>query len=176
MDFLTPYKRRRTGICSAFFRSLEPEKQVPIWIKTGLFRLPGRDQHMLLIGPGTGLAAMRAILQERAVLRAAATAEDDEDAAVGDTHVYFGARHEHMVHCEGGSCWCLSDARTHSERGALLSFVIRTFSMARSCRVLSSLAISRVSTRRSLATRCALYTGWDMRSLQVPGANEKLRG
>ncbi|TYZ61191.1 hypothetical protein PybrP1_009883 [[Pythium] brassicae (nom. inval.)] len=96
VDFLTPYKRRRSGICSAFFRALDPEKQavvVPIWIKTGLFSLPSRDQHMLLIGPGTGLAVMRAIMQERAVLRATAVGEGG-DVAIGDTHVYFGSRHE----------------------------------------------------------------------------------
>uniref|UniRef100_K3X4C7 NADPH-dependent FMN and FAD-containing oxidoreductase n=1 Tax=Globisporangium ultimum (strain ATCC 200006 / CBS 805.95 / DAOM BR144) TaxID=431595 RepID=K3X4C7_GLOUD len=93
VDFLTPYKRRRTGICSAYFQSLEPEKEqkvVSMWIKTGLFDPPSRENEMLLIGPGTGLAAMRAIIQERKVLRAQAAA----DATHGYTYLYFGSRHE----------------------------------------------------------------------------------
>lgn len=94
VDFLTPYKRRRQGICSSFFQSLDPQKDlnrvVPMWIKTGLFDPPSRDQDMLLIGPGTGLAAMRAIVQERKVLRATS-------ASLGHTYLYFGSRHKHKV-------------------------------------------------------------------------------
>lgn len=97
VDFLTPYKRRRSGICSLFFKSLDLQKQqqkrVPMWLKTGLFNPPGRESDMLLIGPGTGLAAMRAIIQERKVLRATGAA----DAAMGQTFLYFGSRHEQKV-------------------------------------------------------------------------------
>lgn len=91
VDFLTPYKRRRQGICSSFFQSLDPltdvNRVVPMWIKTGLFDPPSRDQDMLLIGPGTGLAAMRAIVQERQVQRITST-------SLGHTYLYFGSRHE----------------------------------------------------------------------------------
>lgn len=101
VDFLTPYKRRRTGICSSFFASVDPEKepkQVAMWIKRGLFELPPLDQDMVLIGPGTGLAGMRAILQERKFLRAhQRTTEAGEQSAVGATHLYFGCRHEKKV-------------------------------------------------------------------------------
>ncbi|RLN20666.1 hypothetical protein BBJ28_00006095 [Nothophytophthora sp. Chile5] len=73
--------------------SLDPAKEqtlVPMWIKKGLFEPPSRDHDMMLIGPGTGLASMRAILQERQFLRA----QGDATAHLGATHLYFGCRHE----------------------------------------------------------------------------------
>jgi sulfite reductase alpha subunit-like flavoprotein len=101
VDFLTPYKRRRTGICSSFFASIDPEKepkQVVMWIKRGLFELPTLDQDMVLISPGTGLAGMRAILQERKFLRSQRrTTDDGEQTTDGATHLYFGCRHEKKV-------------------------------------------------------------------------------
>ncbi|TMW57340.1 hypothetical protein Poli38472_003265 [Pythium oligandrum] len=92
VDFLTPYKRRRCGVCSAYFQSLDPTKEdhfLPIWIKTGLFSVPDPTESMLLIGPGTGLAAMRAIAQERHVLKQQASGTD-----LGSTSLYFGSRHQ----------------------------------------------------------------------------------
>ncbi|KAF1775328.1 Flavoprotein-like domain [Phytophthora cactorum] len=53
-------------------RSLGPsneQKRVPMWIKKGLFEPPSLDRNVLLIGPGTGLASMRAMVQERQFLR-----------------------------------------------------------------------------------------------------------
>jgi sulfite reductase alpha subunit-like flavoprotein len=96
VDFLTPYKRRRGGVCSAFFQTLDPTKNeiyLPLWLKTGLFHPPSIAKDMILIGPGTGLAAMRAIAQERQVLRAGL-----EDATVaGKTVLFFGSRHQQKV-------------------------------------------------------------------------------
>ncbi|KAL3668301.1 hypothetical protein V7S43_006394 [Phytophthora oleae] len=92
VDFLTPYKRRRHGICSSFFQSLVPskgQKTVPMWIKKGLFEPPTLEHDVLLIGPGTGLASMRAMLQERQYLRKQAGGNN-----AGTTHLYFGCRHE----------------------------------------------------------------------------------
>ncbi|KAL4108682.1 hypothetical protein PRIC1_000392 [Phytophthora ramorum] len=94
VDFLTPYKRRRSGICSSFFQSLDPSKEqklVPMWIKRGLFEPPTLERDVLLIGPGTGLASMRAIVQERQFLRKQTVASTGS----GSTFLYFGCRHEH---------------------------------------------------------------------------------
>ncbi|KAG3114817.1 NADPH-dependent diflavin oxidoreductase 1 [Phytophthora idaei] len=92
VDFLTPYKRRRSGICSSFFQSLGPsneQRRVPMWIKKGLFEPPSLDRDVLLIGPGTGLASMRAMVQERQFLRKQAN-----ENSSGATYLYFGCRHE----------------------------------------------------------------------------------
>ncbi|CAI5742179.1 unnamed protein product [Peronospora destructor] len=92
VDFLTPYKRHRNGICSAFFQALDPckeQKRVPMWIKHGLFEPPGLERDMLLIGPGTGLASMRAMVQERQFLR-----KQGGGNSSGAIYLYFGCRHE----------------------------------------------------------------------------------
>lgn len=99
VDFLTPYKRRRQGICSTYFTSIEPRKEpksVALWIKKGMFELPALEKDMLLIGPGTGLAGMRAIIQERQFLGVNA-APSAADPKLGATHLYFGCRHEKKV-------------------------------------------------------------------------------
>jgi sulfite reductase alpha subunit-like flavoprotein len=100
VDFLTPYKRRRHGICSSFFQSLDPSKEpkrVPMWIKKGLFEPPSLDRDVLLIGPGTGLASMRAMVQEREFLRQQAGGNS------GTTYLYFGCRHENKVRTQPGA-------------------------------------------------------------------------
>ncbi|DAZ95865.1 TPA: hypothetical protein N0F65_009067 [Lagenidium giganteum] len=98
VDFLTPYKRRRVGICSSYFQAVDPttkEVRVPIWIKTGLFDPPEQSASMLLIGPGTGVAAMRAIVEERIASNATnASTTSNAENAPGDTHLYFGSRHK----------------------------------------------------------------------------------
>ncbi|ETW09008.1 hypothetical protein H310_01479 [Aphanomyces invadans] len=88
VDYLTPYKRHKKGVCSAWLEKLEAGATVPMRIKTGLFRLTSaiHSQNVILIGPGTGIAVMRAIAQERQAQRTHGT-------SVGDTHVYFGCRH-----------------------------------------------------------------------------------
>ncbi|ETV88811.1 hypothetical protein H257_00303 [Aphanomyces astaci] len=97
VDYLTPYKRSKKGVCSAWLQTLEPGAVVFMWIKTGLFRLSPaiHAQNVLLIGPGTGIAVMRAIVQERHAHRG-------QTAVGGDTHVYFGCRHETKVRVRRG--------------------------------------------------------------------------
>ncbi|GLE06287.1 hypothetical protein PINS_up015534 [Pythium insidiosum] len=94
VSFLTPYKRRRTGVASSYIQSLDPSTdaaiRVPMVIKTGLFNPPDISKPMILIGPGTGLAAMRAIAQDRHVRRLKAEAS----ISTGSTVLVFGCRHE----------------------------------------------------------------------------------
>ena len=107
--FTTPWKRVRTGVCSSWLASLAPGAVVPLWVKPGLLRLPPApdtlSKPMLMIGPGTGVAPMRAMMEERAVLRARAreslAASDPEQRAQlaalrrdRNTLLYFGCRHE----------------------------------------------------------------------------------
>ncbi|EQC40748.1 hypothetical protein SDRG_01820 [Saprolegnia diclina VS20] len=83
VEFQTPYKRPKKGICSAYVASLPVGATLPIWIKAGLFAPPPPNANVLLIGPGTGVAVMRALIQSRA-----ATA-----TATGETHLFVGCRH-----------------------------------------------------------------------------------
>ncbi|CAK4741231.1 hypothetical protein LEN26_018235 [Aphanomyces euteiches] len=99
VNYRTPYKRQKKGVCSSWIETLDPSKttiQVPIWIKSGLFRITPamHAKDMLLIGPGTGIAVMRAIVQERHALR-------NQSVHVGQTHVYFGCRHANKDYLYG---------------------------------------------------------------------------
>ena len=97
MDFLTPYKRRREGVCTAWLKTLLPTTSsctlpVKLYIGSGLLKVPSDpDTKLILIGPGTGIAPMRSILQERDF----ETKETTNIAA--NIALYFGSRHEKKV-------------------------------------------------------------------------------
>ena len=67
LEETTPYKRTRPGTASSFLCSLKESENVHMWVKpNGLF--PGDTilaTPLLLVGPGTGVAPMRALLRER---------------------------------------------------------------------------------------------------------------
>ena len=113
----------------AGYSALTAASFVPLFVRRGVFKLPPRQlisgqgggvlgsrPPLLLIGPGTGIAPMRAIVQELAVERQrlpqAAAASSSETAAAeeregggngssdggggaegGGVHLYFGCRH-----------------------------------------------------------------------------------
>ncbi|KAH6893379.1 NADPH-cytochrome P450 reductase, variant [Thelonectria olida] len=61
--------------------------QVPVHVRQSSFRLPSDAQTpVILIGPGTGVAPMRAFVQERAQLAR-------QGKKVGQTLLFFGCRH-----------------------------------------------------------------------------------
>ena len=104
--FTTPWKRTRTGVCSSWIAALQPGAVVPLWVRPGLLHMPPEPdtltKPMLMIGPGTGIAPMRAMMEERAVLRARARAAQAQGAAPEDasllrdrnTLLYCGCRQE----------------------------------------------------------------------------------
>jgi len=61
----TPYGRKRKGLCSSYLAATVPGEEVFLWLRSGTFANPGLDVPVILIGPGTGLAPMRAMQQER---------------------------------------------------------------------------------------------------------------
>ncbi|OQR93667.1 NADPH-dependent diflavin oxidoreductase [Achlya hypogyna] len=80
VGYLTPYKRPKRGICSAYLADLPVGTTLALWLKSGLFAPPPPAANVLLVGPGTGVAVMRALLQDRS-------------AGSGENHLYFGCRH-----------------------------------------------------------------------------------
>jgi len=86
LQIKTPFGRKRTGVLSEWFDKLDPEKGeiwVPCWLKgnssSGVAATPGRGSvgsfrppadpytPTILIGPGTGIAPFRAMVESRAV-------------------------------------------------------------------------------------------------------------
>jgi cytochrome P450 / NADPH-cytochrome P450 reductase len=87
-NFSGPQEARREGLCSHYLLHSPAGTQIRMLVKDtrSSFRLPADPtKPVLLIGPGTGLAPMRAFIQERGALRAAGE-------AVGKTVLFFGCR------------------------------------------------------------------------------------
>jgi NADPH-ferrihemoprotein reductase len=52
------------GLCSGFLQSLQPNQRCRVFVRPSSFRLPtDLSVPVIMIGPGTGIAPMRAILQ-----------------------------------------------------------------------------------------------------------------
>jgi len=83
-----------TGLCSGFLQSLVPGVSTArVFVRASTFRLPkSLASPVLLIGPGTGLAPMRALLQERQFL----LENSGEATKPGDCLLFFGCKHEQM--------------------------------------------------------------------------------
>ncbi|KAL6779182.1 NFR1 [Auxenochlorella protothecoides x Auxenochlorella symbiontica] len=70
VGWVTPFKRRRRGLCSAWLAGLRPGDELPAWTQRGALRLPPDPATpLVLVGPGTGVAPMRAFLQHREAQR-----------------------------------------------------------------------------------------------------------
>lgn len=74
---------KKTGVCSAYLSELSVDASVNFFVqKNKRFRLPAADKHVLMIGPGTGIAAFRSFLAER-----------DATGATGKNWLFFGEEH-----------------------------------------------------------------------------------
>ena len=80
------------GVCSTYLASLKPGiDSVRIFNRPSTFRLPkDPSRPVIMIGPGTGVAPMRALLQERNYQKS------KEKLAVGKNILYFGCKRESL--------------------------------------------------------------------------------
>ncbi|XP_026754063.1 NADPH-dependent diflavin oxidoreductase 1 [Galleria mellonella] len=92
VKYYTNLKKVRLGLCSNWLAGLNPGDKVYAWIKKGTFVFP-QDKNIpnILIGPGTGLAPFRSLLQEC----------DIQDTLNKQTmHLFFGCRYKDKdYHC-----------------------------------------------------------------------------
>lgn len=98
--------RYHHGVCSNYL--LREGQSCLAFVRTSTFRLP-KDPAIpiIMVGPGTGIAPMRAFLQERQHQR-----ESLGESKVGDTYLYFGCRRrsadfiyedELLQYCQNGT-------------------------------------------------------------------------
>ncbi|EMD32805.1 hypothetical protein CERSUDRAFT_161320 [Gelatoporia subvermispora B] len=81
VQYKTMLKIPRRGVCTAYLASLQPGSKIRIGIVNGLLSLPSDpDIPVICIGPGTGVAPMRAVIEERT-----------ESGSTNNT-LYFGCR------------------------------------------------------------------------------------
>ena len=82
-DEYTINDEKRFGLCSDYLSQLQTETQQKFFIQTNKrFRLPAEDKDVIMVGPGTGIAAFRSFLAER-----------DAIGATGRNWLFFGEQH-----------------------------------------------------------------------------------
>ncbi|WCJ25387.1 NADPH-dependent diflavin oxidoreductase 1 [Euphorbia peplus] len=88
VSWTTPFKRKRTGLCSMWLAKLDPQQGVciPAWFQKGTLPPPPPSLPLILVGPGTGCAPFRAFLEERAL--------QDVSHEAAPVMFFFGCRNE----------------------------------------------------------------------------------
>lgn len=83
------------GLCSGYLADLAIGDSVRAFVRESTFRLPKQvERPILMFGPGTGIAPMRALLQERSYGRSALGDEKKDDQ--GANVLYFGCKDRSM--------------------------------------------------------------------------------
>jgi sulfite reductase alpha subunit-like flavoprotein len=91
VSYKTHYRRDKIGVCSGWLAQLQPDDTVNIWIRKGTSALPADSSTpVIMVGPGTGLAPMRSIIQQRCVQRQQQQQQQQQQPC--DT-LFFGCRY-----------------------------------------------------------------------------------
>ncbi|KAM7520242.1 hypothetical protein LguiB_019204 [Lonicera macranthoides] len=88
VSWTTPFKRKRAGLCSSWLAGLDPQERVyiPAWFNKGCLPPPSPSLPLILIGPGTGCAPFRGIVEERAL--------QSKSISTAPILFFFGCRNE----------------------------------------------------------------------------------
>lgn len=86
----TPLKRKRFGVASHYLSAIRKGDSVYCYVRKGTFPAVAPKSPLLLIGPGTGVAPMRALLQERIVLAKGLSTPQEDCSSL--TMLLFGCR------------------------------------------------------------------------------------
>ncbi|KAJ3727635.1 riboflavin synthase domain-like protein [Lentinula raphanica] len=78
--YKTKLKVPRRGVCSTYLAQLRAGERFRMKITKGFIQLPANDVPIICVGPGTGIAPMRAVIEERI------------QAKAHDNTLYFGCR------------------------------------------------------------------------------------
>mmetsp|Transcript_20634 Transcript_20634/g.34716 ORF Transcript_20634/g.34716 Transcript_20634/m.34716 type:complete len:700 (+) Transcript_20634:62-2161(+) len=102
VSYKTPLGRSRSGVASSFLSLLKPADEVHCYVRKGTFPSVPLEAPLLLVGPGTGVAPMRALMHERIALATStshvpSSSQIDASIPVNDTKrclttLLFGCR------------------------------------------------------------------------------------
>lgn len=82
-DVFSVNDQPKTGVCSAYLADLVENDTIEFFVqKNKRFRLPSPEKDMIMIGPGTGIAAFRSFLSDR-----------DTKGTTGKNWLFFGEDH-----------------------------------------------------------------------------------
>ncbi len=82
-DIFAINEEKKTGVCSEYLAGLTANDTFEFFVqKNKRFKLPAADKDIIMIGPGTGIAAFRSFISER-----------DATAAPGKNWLFFGEEH-----------------------------------------------------------------------------------
>ncbi|KAI0746992.1 riboflavin synthase domain-like protein [Daedaleopsis nitida] len=106
VQYRTMLKIPRRGVCTTWLAGLQPGYQLRIGFQKGFITVPNDTTPVLCVGPGTGVAPMRAVIQQRV-----------HDGVSGNT-LYFGCRSESRDHHYGDEWRALTESGTLVYRAA----------------------------------------------------------
>jgi sulfite reductase (NADPH) flavoprotein alpha-component len=82
-DEYTINDEKRIGLCTNYLSNISINAPQQFFVQTNKrFRLPAEDKNIIMVGPGTGIAAFRSFLAER-----------DATGATGKNWLFFGEQH-----------------------------------------------------------------------------------
>ncbi len=123
-----------TGLCSSFLANLTSGTTCRVFVRASSFRLPAAlTTPIVMIGPGTGIAPMRAFLQEREYQQSKAGS-----GVVASNTLYFGCR-------RNNEDFIYHDELTRYEQVGVLSSLNLVFSRQTAQKVLTCLYWNDVS-------------------------------
>ncbi|KDP32944.1 hypothetical protein JCGZ_12975 [Jatropha curcas] len=88
VSWTTPYKRKKTGLCSTWLAKLNPQQSlcIPVWFQKGSLPPPLPSLPLILVGPGTGCAPFRGFVEERSL--------QDASHKAAPVMFFFGCQNE----------------------------------------------------------------------------------
>lgn len=111
------------GVCSDYLASRKPGDLVRIFSRSSTFRLPTDDSKpILMVGPGTGIAPFRGLLQERLYQKT------KKNKSVGTNILYFGCKRR-------GLDFLYKDELDAFQKGGILNHLYLAFSREQSEKV-----------------------------------------
>jgi sulfite reductase alpha subunit-like flavoprotein len=88
VQFMSRSKYPRVGLCSSFLARAELGYRVALRVCSASFKIPPLNTPLIMVGPGTGIAPLRALYLHRAHARAHGEVVSGSDA------LFFGCRDE----------------------------------------------------------------------------------